>query len=244
MKIQIFSSFPNLITAAVDLFISSARQMIQDQGYFTVALSGGSTPKPLYDYLARHRSANNLEWDKIHFFWSDERSVPPDHQDSNYRQARLTLLEHRQIPPENIHRIQGELEPSAAAEIYQEDILAFFSGADPRFDLILLGMGTDGHTASIFPGTKVAALPDDYEWVAANHVPELKTWRITFTPRLINIARKVLILAAGKNKAAALKHVLEGAYQPEVYPAQLVKPENGDLIWMVDREASSTLNPN
>jgi len=242
MKIQVYSNTSDLTIAAADLFIKSAMQAIKVQEIFTVALSGGSTPQPLYDLLTTSQAANDLPWDKIHFFWSDERAVPPDHPESNFGQTNKTLLKIREIPIKNIHRIRGELEPTAAAESYQAEILGFFQGSTPHFDLILLGMGEDGHTASLFPGTEVVVHHSEHQWVAANHIPQLDTWRITFTPRLINNARRVTFLVAGHNKAKNLKKVLEGPYQPELYPSQLIKPVIGQLLWMVDQKAGKTLN--
>jgi 6-phosphogluconolactonase len=223
------------------LFCDLARMAIQRQGAFSVALSGGSTPTPLFHYLATDRAADILDWGKIHFFWADERSVPPHHPDSNYLSAQQSLLNPRAIPSENIHRIKGELEPNQAAEEYQGEILSWFGISPPSLDLILLGMGADGHTASLFPETQPVKHPENDEWVTALHVPQLDSWRITMTSRLINAASHVVVLVTGSSKASTLSAVLQGPFQPENYPIQLIKPEKGKLAWLVDSEAGSAL---
>lgn len=241
-KIQIYPTAEDVIYKTASMFISSAADAINQYGIFSAALSGGSTPTPLYEFLAQDSSADNLDWHQIHFYWSDERSVPPDHPDSNYRQVYHTLLQPRLIPPENIHRIPGELDPITAAQTYQQEILAWFNETPPRFNLVLLGMGTDGHTASLFPDTKAVTNPQQNEWVAANHVPQHSSWRITFTPGLINAAEQVIFLVTGQSKAETLLNVLEGPYLPQQYPSQLIKPSNGSLTWLIDQEAGRLLS--
>lgn len=242
-KIQIYQTLNELIRAAADQFISTASTAIKNQGQFSVVLSGGSTPLPLYKSLAED-PVDLLAWDKIHFFWGDERPVPADHPDSNFKQADQFLLKLRPIPPENIHRIQGELPPAEAARIYQEEISTWFRQSPPRFDLVLLGMGNDGHTASLFPKTDLVCSDrsNPEQLVAANWVPQLDTWRITFTHHLINAAKNILFLVAGKDKTSPLKQVLEGQYNPEIYPAQLIDPKQGFLSWYIDRDAAAALS--
>lgn len=241
-KIQIYPTAEDVINKMASIFISSAADAINQFGVFSIALSGGSTPTPLYEYLAQDSSGDNLAWNQIHFYWSDERSVPPDHPDSNYRQVYHRLLKPRLIPSENIHRIPGELNPKTAAQIYQQEIIDGFNETPPRFNLILLGMGTDGHTASLFPDTKAVTDPEQNKWVTANHVPQHPSWRITFTPGLINAAELVIFLVTGKSKAETLLNVLEGPYLPEQYPSQLIKPSNGSLTWVIDQEAGRLLS--
>ncbi len=241
-KIQIYPTAEEVIFKAASLFISSAANAIDQYGFFSIALSGGSTPTPLYEFLAQDSSADNLAWNQIHFYWSDERPVPPDHPDSNFRQVYHSLLKPRRIPQENTHRIHGELDPIAAAQTYQQEILAGFNETPARFNLILLGMGSDGHTASLFPGTKAVTNPQQNEWVTANYVPQHSSWRITFTPGLINAAEKVIFLVAGQSKAETLFNVLEGTYLPEQYPSQLIKPSFGNLSWLIDQEAGCLLS--
>jgi 6-phosphogluconolactonase len=210
---------------------------------FTIALSGGSTPRNLYTLIAANASAT-LPWDKMFFFWGDERHVPPDSPDSNYRMAKESLLSKVPIPPANIFPVPAE-NPDAAqvAEVYEQTLRRFFAvapGEFPRFDLILLGMGPDGHTASLFPET--AALQEKSRLVVANWVEKLGGSRITFTLPLLNSARCVTFLVSGTDKAAALHEVLEGNAPAEKYPSRLVQPSDGKLIWFVDRAAASELS--
>ena len=240
-SIHVYSDKNSLVEAAASFFIETASIAIQNKGLFNVVLSGGGTPQPLFEYLAENQSADFLDWARIHFFWGDERTVGPSDPQSNYRQANRTLLQKRMIQPRNIHRIEGELDPSQAAALYQKEIVNWIHGSPPSFDLIFLGMGEDGHTASLFPGSKVVSYPADFDLVAANHVPQLETWRITLTPKLINAANKIIFLVSGENKASILKQVLEGPYQPEVFPAQLIRPQNGKLIWLIEQGSASLL---
>jgi 6-phosphogluconolactonase len=199
-------------------------------------LAGGSTPKATYGILARDY-AERIDWSRVHVFFGDERNVPPDHEDANYRMAREALLDH--VPIGGVHRMRGELPPDEAAAAYEVELREFF-GAEklPRFDLILLGIGGDGHTASLFPETPALEVHD--RWVVANPVPKLDTTRITLTVPVINAARSVVFLAAGKDKAEALKEILEGDADPREYPAKLVQPPVGPE-WMLDRAAAGSL---
>ena len=242
INIQIYPTIQEVVVETANQFFSLATEEIQQKDIFNVALSGGNTPQPLYEFLGEDPSGNLLEWHKIHFFWSDERPVPPDHPDSNFRQAYLSLLLPRQIPPDHIHRIKGELEPEAAALDAQQELAGYFQSDPPRFDLILLGMGSDGHTASLFPGTKAVLDPQPNQWAAANYLPQSSSWRITFTPVMINNAAQVLFLVTGKSKAETLVNVLEGPYLPDIYPSQLIKLTNGTLRWMVDQPAGHLLS--
>jgi 6-phosphogluconolactonase len=237
--VQIAPTKSQFIASAAALFITAAQQAIRDRGSFSVALSGGSTPLPIYESLAHDHSADRLAWEKVHFFWGDERAVPPDHPDSNFGQAYQVLLKPRQIPAENIHRIEAELPPQAAAKAYQTALLSFFDEDPPRLDLILLGMGNDGHTASLFPGTSILTSPPAPEdLVCAVFVPKMETWRISFTPRLIKAARQIVFLVSGTDKADTLAQVLEGPLQPEKLPSQLFRDA---AAWLVDRDAASKL---
>jgi 6-phosphogluconolactonase len=215
---------------AADRFVTLARSALAAQGRFTVALSGGSTPKPLYEQLV----TQPIEWQRVHVFWGDERCVPPAHPDSNYGMARQAWLAHIDIPEQNVHRLRGEIDPAQAAQQYEDELRAVF-GTLPRFDLILLGMGTDAHTASLFPGT--AALHEQRRWVMAQFVGKLQANRLTLTPPVINAAANVTFLIGGSDKAAALQAVWHGAHDPDRYPAQIVKPTAGHLSWLVDRAA-------
>jgi 6-phosphogluconolactonase len=229
---------------AAEVFVRLANRAIASSGRFAVALSGGSTPKALYSLLASDQFRERVPWSKVHLFWGDERCVPPDHPDSNYRMTRESLLVHVPLPQENIHRMPAEQEDHdhAAAE-YEQTLRAFFSlamGEMPRFDLVLLGMGDDGHTASLFPGT--VALEETDRLVVANYVEKLKAHRLTLTASVINHAAAVVFLIAGESKAAVLKEVLEGEYQPWRLPAQLIRPIAGKLWFIIDRAAAGSLS--
>ena len=238
-EIMITTTKDEFISRAEAIFIQSAQQACSTRQRFSVALSGGSTPLPIYQSLAHNPAADELDWSKIHFFWGDERTVPPHHPDCNFGQASLALLEPREIPAVNIHRIEGELPPETAAKKYQTALLSFFEDNPPRLDLILLGMGEDGHTASLFPGTRALSSPEEIqELVIALNVPKLDTWRISFSPRLILAARQIVFLVSGKDKAATLAQVLEGPFQPEKYPSQLFRDQ---ATWLVDQSAAGEL---
>jgi len=222
--------------ASAELLVSIAQGAIKGHDRFTVALAGGSTPRMMYTILADELN-DQVDWSKVHVFWGDERTVPPDHADSNYRMADEVLLSKVALLPANIHRVEAERDPEDAAERY-EQVLRMVFGEDtvPQFDLILLGMGDDGHTASLFPGT--AALHIEDRWFVANHVPKLDTWRLTLTKTVINSAAYVAFMVAGEGKADALREVINGPYLPEKYPSQLIEPEDGQLVWLVDEAAA------
>ncbi len=217
------------------MFVEEAAKSIREKGSFAVALAGGSTPKALYELLATEYR-DPLDWKKVHAFFGDERTVPPDHEGSNYRMAYETLLSH--VPVGSVHRMRGELHPQEAAALYEEELKTFFGGT-PRFDLILLGIGEDGHTASLFPGTP--ALDVRGRWAVENPVEKLGTTRLTLTVPAINAAKRVVFLVAGEGKAEALKEILEGDAEPHNYPAKLIRPA-GKLIWMADAAAASSLS--
>jgi 6-phosphogluconolactonase len=241
--IRVFENLQQVARAAADEFVARARRAIEHHGRFTVALSGGSTPKALHTELAQRtaKSPKLLDWSKVQTFFGDERHVPPDHPDSNFRMADETLLSKVPIPPVNIHRLRCENPDAAkaAAEYDQELTKAFrLTGDDqlPRFDLILLGMGPDGHTASLFPGTP--AVHEVKKRVVANWVPKLNTWRVTFTRPVINHAECALLMVCGQDKAAAMREVM-GEGSGDQYPVKYVQPMHGELIWIVDRAAAS-----
>jgi 6-phosphogluconolactonase len=239
-EVRIFQNLEFLSYAAAQLFFDQAEQSIKDRGRFLVALTGGSTPERLFQLLAEDKSGK-IDWNKTHTFWGDERCVPPDDPESNYRMARELLLRHVNIPDANIHRIQGELGPVEASEEYVRVLEQFASPPSqwPRFDLVLLGMGEDGHTASLFPGSPVEALGPT-EAVTA-HYQDRPAERVTLTPPVFNTARLVLFMLVGGNKALTLSKVLSDAHQPQLYPAQRIEPKDGKLIWLVDQAAASKL---
>lgn len=235
--------------AAASALVTRALDAIAARGRFTVALSGGDTPLRFYSALAARieagaPGANAVAWDQVHVFWGDERAVPPDHPDSNYRAAHGLLLAHLRVPDANVHRIEAELEPGEAAATYEEVLRRQFGlgpGAWPVFDLIFLGLGPDLHTASLFPGS--AALDERERLVVAAWSPSVDAHRITLTPPVINHARAVMFLVTGGEKATALRRVLETEPDPMRRPAQVVRPVDGELIWLVDRAAAAELSP-
>jgi 6-phosphogluconolactonase len=241
-EIRISADAPHLFRDAAAEFAKIAAEAVVRTGRFTVALSGGSTPRNLYSLLATEfRSA--IPWAQTQVFWSDERHVPPENPESNYRMAYEAMLSKVPVPAENIHRVMAE-SPDAgdAASEYERTMIDVFSlslGHFPRFDLILLGMGPDGHIASLFPES--AGLTERKKLVIANWVEKFKTERITFTFPVLNNAACTLFLTSGTDKATMLKDVLENHPDPP-YPAQLVQP-NGRLLWMVDRAAAANLKP-
>lgn len=243
-EVRIVPNAEGLARAAASEFVGVAQEAVRANGLFTVALSGGSTPKALYSLLASDASLKSqLPWDKAHFFWGDERHVPPDHADSNFRMTNEAMLSKVTVPATNIHRIRGELEDARqAAEDYEQVLRDFFRlapGQLPRFDLLLLGMGPDGHTASLFPGTD--ALSERQRLVVANWVDKFNAHRITLTLPVLNNAACVMFLVAGADKAETLRAVLGGETGAEPYPSQLVHPTRGRLIWLVSGEAARLL---
>ena len=237
MSVHVYGSLEELSAAAAHKFAAKAGEAIEERGRFAVVLAGGSTPKAMYGVLARDY-ADRIDWSRVHVFFSDERTVPPDHEDSNYKMASEVLLDH--VPVGSVHRIRGELLPDEAAKAYEEELRTFFRTEDvPRFDLILLGVGRDGHTASLFPETSALEVHD--RWVVANPVLKLDTIRITLTVPVINAARAVIFLVAGEDKAEALGKILEGDADPRAYPATLIQPPGGPQ-WLLDQSAASLLS--
>jgi 6-phosphogluconolactonase len=232
-----------LFEAAAEVVVHTAKDAVEQRGRFTIALSGGSTPKSLFNLLATN-ARTVLPWDRMFFFWGDERHVPPTDPDSNYRMAEEAMLSKIPVAAGNVFRIPAENpDAAAAADAYEQTLRKFFQlgpGGVPIFDLILLGMGPDGHTASLFPGS--AGLQEKTRLVIANWVDKLKTSRLTFTLPVLNAARCVAFLVSGTDKAAVLKTVLEEDAPAEQYPSKLIRPNNGKLIWLVDRAAASDLS--
>ena len=239
-EIRIVNTAADLFQAAATEFADLAVAAVRARGRFSVALSGGSTPRGLYSLLASG-SGPSIPWDKAFFFWSDERPVPPDHPDSNYRMAYEAMLSKVPVPAEHVFRIHAEdQDADAAAHAYEETLRTEFavnSDAIPRFDLILLGIGTEGHTASLFPGSP--ALDETKRLVVANRVEKLKADRITFTYPLIDHAACVMFLVSGTDKAGILEQILE---YPGDLPAQRVRPVKGKLLWLADHAAAAKLS--
>jgi 6-phosphogluconolactonase len=239
-NVKVFAGPSDLALAVAEEFLQLTATAIADQGRFVVALAGGSTPRAAYTLLASEPYASRVDWPRVLFLWGDERCVPPDHSESNYRMAREAFLDHVPVPGQNVYRVLGEMEPVQAADTYEDTLRALFGGPIPRIDLVMLGMGTDGHTASLFPGT--AAIHETKRWVMAHHVEKLDAWRVTLTPVVLNGASNVLFVVSGGDKAKRLREVLEGPLQPDVLPAQIVEPSAGRLVWMVDEAGAAELS--
>lgn len=243
-NVLVVANYDELSRVAAEKFVFHANTMAQRKGFFTAALSGGSTPKGLYMRLASDPYRGQVPWPKVHLFWGDERCVPPDHPDSNYHTACELLLKKVTIPEENIHRIHAEQEDrNRAAAEYEQMLRIFFQpGAKgyPCFDLIFLGMGEDGHTASLFPGASV--LEETRRLVVASYREKHGEYRLTLTVPVINHAANVIFLISGESKATVLRKVLEGKRHPQCLPSQLVQPANGCLLFIVDRLAARELN--
>ncbi len=240
-----FADAEQISRAAAAEFVRLAREAIAARGRFTVAMAGGSTPKRMYELLADEPLRDEVEWSKVEFFWGDERAVPPDHKDSNFLTADEALLRKLALLPERVHRMQADrADRDAAAADYQRELARVFgadpNGPPPAFDLVLLGMGPDGHTASLFPGN--AALRETNRWaVPVAHAPKPPPDRLTLTYPILNAARQVLFLVGGADKAPVLAEVLEGCDDAERLPSQSVRPTEGKLTWFLDRAATARL---
>jgi len=239
-RVQVFDDAEAVARGAAERFVELGQAAIDARGCFSVGLAGGSTPKRTYELLASEAYREQLNWSKVHIFFGDERCVPPDHSESNYRMANEALISRVSIPPPNVHRINGLGDAVANASLYEDELRTFFNPASwPRFDLVLLGMGDDGHTASLFPGTK--ALVEPRAWVVANWVEKFGAFRITLTAPAINHAANIAFLVTGATKAERLLEVLRGALDPEKLPSQLIQPLDGSLFWLVDKAAAGRL---
>jgi 6-phosphogluconolactonase len=236
---RVYQSTLGLAHAVCDQIVDIAERAITSRGRFVLGLSGGKTPKPVYEMLANPDYSDAINWNFTHVFWSDERCVPPDHVESNYRMGRDLLLNRVRVPVANFHRIHGELEPKEAADLYEADLRDFFgkrmNTARPRFDLHLLGIGEDGHTASLFPG--LPAVHETEKWVVSHYVEKLDTWRVTMTPEAINAAANIYFIVTGEEKNATVKRILHDDINIDELPAQAIKPTDGRLVWYLDSAA-------
>ena len=245
-EIRILADANSIAQTAAAEFLQAAEEAVRERGAFSVALAGGSTPKTLYGLLASNPLLQaKVPWRKVQFFFGDERHVPPDNPESNFRMANEAMLAKAPIDSKQVHRVKAEKGNAAeAAAEYEDDLRASFAlaaGQFPRFDLVLLGMGPEGHTASLFPGTK--ALKEERSLVVSNWVGKLYTDRITLTPPVLNNAARIVFMVHGAEKAPALKAVLEGPYEPDQLPAQIIRPKQGKVLWLVDPTAASMLVP-
>ena len=243
-EVRILQDAPTIARRAAEEFIKSANTAVKSKGSFSVALAGGSTPKALYSLLASDPLRGQLPWEKMHLFFGDERHVEPTHPDSNFRMATEAMISKVPLKPDQVHRIKAENpDTEQAAREYEKELRSHFKLADgeaPQFDLVLLGMGNEGHTLSLFPGTK--ALRDNGRLVLRNWVGKLLAERVTLTAPAASNTVLAMFMVAGADKAMALKAVLEGPYEPEQLPAQLIDPKNGRLLWLVDATAGGLLS--
>ncbi|HZV79022.1 MAG TPA: 6-phosphogluconolactonase [Candidatus Binatus sp.] len=240
-RVVVLDTADDVAYQAATEFEVRARAAIEQSGRFAVALSGGKTPNKLFRLLASPDFAEDIDWTHIHFFWSDERCVPPTDDASNYKQALDALLATLSIPRENVHRMHGELKPHEGAIAYSGELRAFF-GETVRFDCVFLGLGEDGHTASLFPNNEALDAVEDP--CVAVDVPDnaVAPWRLTLTYPVLNGARGVIFVADGAEKASVVARVLEGPHDARRLPAQGVAPQNGSLVWLIDRAAASELH--
>ena len=239
-KIHVYPNKKKLATEAAERVINVIGQATRERGLCNIALAGGKTPREVYSMLATDTYRDQVTWSNLHLFWGDERMVPPEHQDSNFRIVKETLLDHVMIPDENVHRIRGEIAPEKAATEYAELLHNHFKEEVPRFDLILLGIGEDGHIASLFPGTD--AVEECKRYAVAVFVSRLNTWRVTLTFPVINAAREVFLLVSGRSKADIVRRMISIKQPAKECPASIVIPENGILHWMLDSEAMVLIN--
>ena len=239
-NVFVFETPEQLALAAVERFVVYSNELRDMTESFSVALAGGNTPRQVYELLSTARFKNRVEWPQVHFFFGDERCVPPEHPDSNYAMAYEALISRVPIPAKNVHRMLGEGNANENALAYENELRTFFAGLTwPRFDLVLLGMGEDGHTASLFPDS--AALKEMSRWVVATRNEQLGQDRITLTVPVLNHARRIMVLVTGKKKAQRLKEVLRPQPGSEQLPVQAITPIKGMLEWLVDADAASLL---
>ncbi len=237
--LKIYQDLEEVSRNAAQILAEAAKSAVYERGRFSLVLSGGNTPRRLYELLAEPPYRDQMPWNKTHVFWGDERCVPAGDERNNAHMARQTFLDDVPIPNEQIHPIVSTLPPIKAAEKYQDTLQEFFRGHSPTFDFILLGLGENGHTASLFPETPV--LDEKHFWVCEVYVPNLHMWRVTLTAPILNRARRIVFLVSGSSKAWVLNQVLNGPRSPEQLPAQLIQPQGGELLWLADQAASSLI---
>lgn len=239
MKVNVFKNEDEVLRGLANYVVETASASISTNGQFSIALSGGNSPKKLYELLASPSYRDKIDWSKVHFFFGDERYVPHTDSQSNYLMAKKAILEPLDLSFKQIFPIDTSLSPDDAAKAYTNDINLYFAGTEPRFDLVLLGLGDNSHTASLFPHTPV--LHDKTPSAKAVYLEDQKVYRITMTAPLINLAHHVAFLVYGDGKAIAVHHVIEDESNIEEYPAQLIKPQSGDLQWFLDTGAAAQL---
>lgn len=240
MELHIFKDADQLSKEAAKWIADCISATLQTKDRFTLVLSGGSTPKKLHMLLAASPYKEQIDWSRVHIFWGDERAVPFEDERNNARMAYDTLLNHVPVAPSHIHVMRTDMDPENSASEYERLLRRYFDETGPTFDLVLLGMGDDGHTLSLFPGT--AVIYEETKWATAYFLKAQSMYRITLTAPVVNRAAKVAFLATGPGKAAALKEVIEGDYLPDTYPSQVIDPIEGELHWFVDEAAAARLH--
>ncbi|MFQ5965657.1 MAG: 6-phosphogluconolactonase [Candidatus Scalinduaceae bacterium] len=239
-NICVYANKKELVIATTEKIINFIKYVIQENGLCNIALAGGNTPRDVYSMLAMNAYKKRVDWNCVHLFWGDERTVPPNHPDSNFRMVKQALLMHITIPEDNVHRIRGEIEPGQAATEYTTLLRDHFKGDLPRFDLILLGVGEDGHTASLFPGT--SALGEHNKPVVAVFVSKLNTCRVTLTLPVFNAAKEIIFLVSGSSKSDIVQQIINVDRPTKDLPATLINPDNGIIHWMLDSEAAALID--
>ncbi len=241
LSVHIRGNADDLARSACEQLTEVLTDAIDKRGTGSLVLSGGQTPRRVYQLLASPSFHERLDWKSVHLYFGDERMVPPDHPDSNFGMAKHELISHVPVPDTHVHRMRGELPPEDAANEYAAELESIYKKEAPRFDCVMLGIGEDGHTASLFPGT--SALRERKQWVSAVFVPRLNAWRLTLTLPVVNNARQVMFLAEGEKKASIVRKVIHAGTPTEELPATLIHPERGELHWMLDTEAAALLSP-
>lgn len=239
MKLEIYNSSEELADGLATWLCNLVQSTLQNQEYFTLVLSGGGTPKLLFRKLASEKYIDKINWKRVHIFWGDERAVPFGDERNNAKMAFDYLLDAINIPAAQIHKIRTDIEPIFSAKEYDKILHTYFDNTRKSFDLVLLGVGDDGHTLSVFPGS--AILEKQSAWVESVYNEKQQMYRITLTPEIVNRAANIAFMVNGESKSAILKRIIEGPYEPDTLPAQTIKPENGQLYWFLDKEAAKDL---
>ena len=240
MKLHIYKNKEELSEALASWMCEVINVTLKEQEYFTLVLSGGSTPKLLYKKLVSDKFKDKINWSRIHVFWGDERAVPYADERNNARMAHELLLNKVAIPANHVHIMRTDIEPNFSTDAYRKMLHDFFDNTSTTFDLVLLGMGDDGHTLSLFPGSPI--IEEHKHWVNSVYNQEQEMYRITLMPKIVNRAAKIAFMVDGEKKAKMLQQVLQGDYKPTEFPAQIIKPEKGELHWFVDEAAAQELH--
>lgn len=239
MKLHIFDNQDIMSDKLAEFICDLVSETLKNQQFFTMVLSGGGTPKILYEKLASEKYKSKIDWKRVHIFWGDERVVPFKDERNNAKMAYDYLLKHLSIPPSQIHIMRTDIEPNFAVAEYRKKLHTFFDSTDHSFDLVLLGMGDDGHTLSLFPHSLII---NEHHWVNTVYNEQQQMYRITLMPVIVNKAANVVFMVDGEKKAVVLEKVLEGEYKPSEYPAQLISPQSGQLHWFLDKAAAGNLH--